>query len=132
MIDIEPDVFSELGEYIAGYYPNLKGENEILMNPTVLPCWCMEEISNTSDMMTADSHSNENYANVDYEVRVYVHPIFGKRREARKIMGHIDTWFINKGFDRINTSFIAFDDGTKFQVICQYAAKTDGKTIYRR
>lgn len=132
MIDIEPNLFDEICEYIGNEYPELRVENEIIMVPEILPMVGIEEISNTNDRNTIDSGSNENYVNVDYEVRVYVNPTAGKRRKARGIMKYIDTWFINKGFERLNTSFISFDDGTKYQTICQYTGKTDGETIYRR
>lgn len=132
MIDIEPTLFDEVCEYIATQYPDMRVENEIIMVPEVLPMVAIEEISNTIDRLTVDSGTNENYVNVDYEVRVYVSKSAGKRRKARNIMSYIDSWFIGKGFDRMNTSFIAFDDGVNFQTICQYSARTDGTTIYRR
>lgn len=132
MKDIEPLVFDEFSTYILAEYPNMDIRDEILMTPETFPMVCVEEISNATDQTTIDSSSNENYANVGYEVRVYVNPISGKRRQARKIMAYADAWFINKGFIRINSSFIFFNDGTKMQFICQYTAKTDGETIYRR
>lgn len=132
MIDIEPNLFDEISEYIAAEYPDMRVENEIIMVPEVLPMVGIEEIHNSNDRSTIDSGSNENYVNVDYEVRVYVNPTVGKRRKSRGIMSYIDSWFIGKGFERINTSFISFDDGTKYQTICQYSARTDGETIYRR
>lgn len=132
MIDIEAAVFDELCGHILQRYPNMRVENEITMTPAELPCVCVEEISNSADQSTIDSGSNENYVNVDYEVRVYVNNIFGKRRKGRDIMAHIDTWFQSRGFVRMSTSFISFDDGTKYQTICRYTARTDGNTIYRR
>lgn len=132
MIDIEPILFDEVCEYIAAEYPDMRVENEIIMVPEVLPMVAIEEISNTTDRSTVDSGTNENYVNVGYEVRVYVSKSAGKRRKARDIMSYIDSWFIGKGFDRMNTSFIAFDDGVNFQTICQYNARTNGTTIYRR
>ena len=132
MIDIEPNLFDEISEYIAAEYPDMRVENEIIMVPEVLPMVGIEEIHNSNDRSTIDSGSNENYVNVDYEVRVYVSLTAGKRRKAKDIMSYIDSWFIGHGFDRINTSFISFDDGVKFQMICQYTARTDGNTIYRR
>lgn len=132
MKDIEPLVFDEFCTYIFNEYPDMDVRNEIMMTPETFPMVCVEEISNTTDQTTIDSSSNENYVNVGYEVRVYVHPIHGKRRKAREIMSYADAWFISKGFIRTNTSFIFFNDGTKMQVICQYSAKTDGTTIYRR
>ena len=132
MIDIEPTLFDELYTYITTEYTDMRVENEIIMVPVVLPMVAIEEISNATDRQTIDSSSNENYTNVDYEVRVYVDSVVGKRRKARGIMSYIDSWFIAKGFERLNTSFISFDDGTKCQTICQYTGKTDGQTIYRR
>lgn len=132
MIDIEPMLYDELCGYISLQYPDIRVENEIVMVPAELPCICVEEISNSIDQPTIDSGSNENYVNVDYEVRVYTNNTFGKRRKSREIMAYIDQWFNDKGFIRMSTSFISFDDGTKYQTICRYSAKTDGETIYRR
>lgn len=132
MKDIEPDVFDEFCAYMHTQYPTMDIRNEILMTPETFPMVCLEEITNTIDRSTIDSSHNENYENVDYETRVYVHPVFGKRREAKEIMSYADSWFTNKGFERINSSFTFFNDGTKAQCINQYQAKTDGNTIYRR
>ena len=132
MIDIEIDIFDAICTCLATDYPSMRVENEIVAVPVSLPCACIEEISNSVDTSTIDSGSNENYANVDYEVRVYTNNSFGKRREGRDIMSTIDSWFINKGFIRTFTSFVSFDDGTKYQTISRYQGKTDGSTIYRR
>lgn len=132
MIDIEPLLFDEICTYIAVQYPNMRVENEIVAVPVELPCVCIEGSNNSIDTSTIDSGSNENYVNVDFEVRVYVNNVFGKRAKARGIMSYIDSWFISKGFIRQYTSFPSFDDGTKYQTICRYQGKTDGSTIYRR
>ena len=132
MNDIEPTVFDEFYTYMTTEYTTLDVRNEILMTPETFPMVCVEEISNAIDQTTIDSSHNENYTIVGYEVRAYVHPVFGKRRMVRELMKYADAWFTNKGFIRTGASFVTFNDGTKMQCICQYTGITDGSTIYRR
>ncbi len=133
MIDIEPQVFDEVCQEIWRTYPEMEVVNEIVMDVPTFPCVCVEEISNTVYRNGIDSGSVENYADVDYEVRVYVNNTFGKKRNARQIMSVVDNWFTAKGFIRRNNSFVQFDDGTKYQVISRYSGIVDhNETIYGR
>lgn len=133
MIDIEPQVFDEVCQEIWRTYPEMEVVNEIVMDVSTFPCVCIEEISNTVYRNGIDSGSVENYADVDYEVRVYVNNTFGKKRNARQIMSVVDNWFTAKGFIRRNNSFVQFDDGTKYQVISRYSGIVDhNETIYGR
>lgn len=132
MIDIEPNVFDEFYTYMTAEYADLDVRNEIIMTPETFPMVCVEEISNAINQTTIDSSRNENYVVVGYEVRAYVNPTSGKRKVARELAGYADAWFTNKGFERIGSSFVTFNDGTKMQCICQYTGITDGETIYRR
>lgn len=133
MIDIEPQVFDEVCQEIWRTYPEMEVVNEIVMDVPTFPCVCIEEISNTVYRNGIDSGSVENYADVDYEVRVYVNNTFGKKRNARQIMSVVDNWFTAKGFIRRNQSFVQFDDGTKYQVISRYSGIVDhNETIYGR
>lgn len=132
MIDIEPEVFDECYRAVIAQYPTMYVVNEIVLNPPQLPCVCVEEISNAVNQRTIDSGSNENWVDLDYEARVYVNNTSAKKRNAREIMKVVDSYFLAKGFVRINSSFIGFDDGTKYEMICRYTCTANENYIARR
>lgn len=132
MIDIEPEVFNEAYEAITQVFPTMYVVNEIVLNPPTLPCVCIEEISNSVNQQTIDSGSNENWVNLDYEARVYVNNTSLKKKNARDIMTTVDEYFLAKGFIRTNSSFIGFDDGTKYEMICRYSCTANNDYIARR
>lgn len=131
MIDIELEIYNEIYEYVTEEY-DIVVYDEIILAPEVFPCVCVEEINNTIKRSTIDSGSNENYVDVDYEVRVYSNKASGKKDEARRIFSKVDEWFINHGFVRIMQNPVTFDD-TKYRIIGRYTATVDkNQTIYRR
>lgn len=131
MIDIELDIYNEFYEHMTED-SEITVYDEIILAPEEFPCVCIEEINNYVHQRSIDSGSNENYVNVDYEVRVYSNKATGKKDEARRIFAKADEWFTGKGFVRIMQNPASFED-TKYQIIGRYSATIDhNHTIYRR
>lgn len=133
MINIENKVNTIVYNAVSPSYPNAKFESGLNLSPSVFPCICVEEIGNTTRKSSIDSGSNENHADVEYEINIFTNNTSGKRTVARDILSLIDSALIRCGFARSGYNPIPLENGTKYRLVARYAA-TVGKDnyIYRR
>lgn len=133
MIDIETQVMTLVHTAVTAQYPSARFESVLNLEPSGFPCVCVEEIDNTTRTSTIDSGSNENHANVAYEINIFTNDMSGKKQAAKKILALIDTAMIAKGFARTTYIPNGLDHGTKYRLLVRYQATVDKQNrIYRR
>ena len=134
MIDIENEVFNRVATRVREQFPDIFMVGEYVSSPSSFPAASLVEMDNSIREATIDSGSNENYANVMYEVNVYSNKTTGKKSECKKIMALIDAEMTAMGFVRSTLTPIPNEyDSTIYRMVGRYraAVSTDHK-IYRR
>lgn len=133
MIDIENELFTEIANAVRAEYPAYVS-SVYVRKPPHFPSVSIIEMDNTVRRDTQDSGLIEGYADVMYEVNVYVNERVGAKAAARAIMGFIDGEFAKRGFTRIFMNPIPnMDDATIYRFTARYrATASQGKIIYRR
>ena len=134
MIDIENEVFDRVAKRVREQFPNIFMTGEYVMSPPSFPVASLVEMDNSALESTMDSGSNENHANVMYEVNVYSNKTSGKKTECKSILALIDTEMTAMGFVRSTLTPVPNEyDSTIYRMVGRYraAVSTDHK-IFRR
>ena len=134
MIDIENKVFHRVVTKVREQFPNIFMAGEYVRSPSSFPAVSLVEMDNSIRESTIDSGSNENHANVLYEVNVYSNKTTGKKSECKTIISLIDAEMTAMGFVRVTLTPVPNEyDSTIYRMVGRYraAVSTDHK-IYRR
>lgn len=133
MIDYENQIYTRIVTALRSEITNIKCKGITTYSPEEFPMACIEEADNFANRDTRDSGSNENHANVMYEVNVYSNKANTAKSEAKKILGIIDDEFNAMGFTRTVRTVMPMNDAQIIRIVARYQATigTDG-TIYRR
>lgn len=134
MIDIENEVFDRVATRVREQFPNIFMVGEYVKSPSSFPAVSLMEMDNAIRVSTVDSGSNENHADVMYEVNVYSNKTTGKKSECKAIMALIDTEMTAMGFVRVTLTPVPNEyDSTIYRMVGRYraAVSTDHK-IFRR
>lgn len=133
MIDIEPEVLELINTALtgAGFTIPVRTSREAV--PESFPCVYISEVDNYIPAQGAvDSRTFELYARITFQIDVYANGNTGRRREAKKILGVIDSALTQKGFRRTSLEPLPMANGTIFRYVNRYVAiVTEDKTIYR-
>ena len=134
MIDIENQVFDRVAKRVREQFPNIFMTGEYVKSPPVFPAVSLIEMDNSTRVDTLDSSSNENHANVMYEVNVYSNKTTGKKTECREILALLDEEMLAMGFSRSTLTPVPNEyDSTIYRMVARYRATVSSeKTIYRR
>ena len=90
MIDIENEVFTKIATELRSQFTGINVYGEDVRSPSSFPCVSIVEADNYTLRRTQDSGSNENHANVMYEVNVYSNKTSGKKTECKEIFAVIE------------------------------------------
>ena len=134
MIDIENAVFDTVATKVREQFPNIYMVGEYVKSPSSFPAVSLVEMDNATRTDTIDSGSNENHANVMYEVNVYSNRATGKKSECKEIIALIDKEMLALGFARATLTPVPnMNDSTIYRMVGRYRAtvSSDNK-IYRR
>lgn len=133
IIDIENEVFTTIATELRSQFTGINVYGEDVRSPSSFPCVSIVEADNYTLRRTQDSGSNENHANVMYEVNVYSNKTSGKKTECKEIFAVIDEIMLGLGFTRSNKNPVTMDEATIYRIVGRYVAivSTD-QTIYRR
>ena len=134
MIDIESAVFNAVATKVREQFPNIYMVGEYVKSPSSFPSVSLVEMDNAIRTDTIDSGSNENHANVMYEVNVYSNKTTGKKSECKAIIALIDKEMLALGFVRFTLTPVPnMNDSTIYRMVGRYRAtvSADNK-IYRR
>ena len=134
MINIENDVFNRVIAKVREVFPNIFMAGEYVKSPSSFPAVSLVEMDNVTRVETVDSGSNENHANVMYEVNVYSNKTTGKKTECKSIIALIDKEMVDMGFVRQSLTPVPNEyDSTIFRMVGRYkAAVSSDYKIYRR
>jgi hypothetical protein len=134
MIDIENEVFDRVAKQVREQFPNIFMVGEYVRSPSSFPAVSLMEMDNSIHESTVDSGSNENHANVMYEVNVYSNKTAGKKSECREILGLIDTEMSAMGFVRSTLTPVPNEyDSTIYRMVGRYRATVSSDhRIFRR
>ena len=134
MIDIESAVFNAVATKVREQFPDIYMVGEYVKSPSSFPAVSLVEMDNAIRTDTIDSGSNENHANVMYEVNVYSNKTTGKKSECKAIIALIDNEMMALGFVRFTLTPVPnMNDSTIYRMVGRYRAtvSADNK-IYRR
>ena len=134
MIDIENAVFNAVATKVREQFPDIYMVGEYVKSPSTFPAVSLVEMDNAVRTDTIDSGSNENHANVMYEVDVYSNKTTGKKSECKAIIALIDQEMLALGFVRVTLTPVPnMNDSTIYRMVGRYRAtvSADNK-IYRR
>lgn len=134
MIDIENAVFNQVATKVRDAFPDIFMVGEYVHSPSSFPAVSIVEMENSTRIETIDSGSNENHANVMYEVNVYSNKTVGKKSECKAIISLIDEEMLAMGFSRSTLTPIPNEyDSTIYRMVGRYRAAVSSKhEIYRR
>ena len=134
MIDIESAVFNQVATRVREVFPDIFMVGEYVNSPSSFPAVSLIETDNSTRVDTIDSGSNENHANVMYEVNVYSNKTVGKKSECKAIIALIDEEMLAMGFSRSTLTPVPNEyDSTIYRMVGRYRAAVSSKhEIYRR
>ena len=134
MIDIEAAVFNRVATRVREVFPGIFMTGEYVKSPPSFPAASLMEMDNSTRIETIDSGSNENHANVMYEVNVYSNKTVGKKTECKAIIALIDEEMLAMGFSRSTLTPVPNEnDSTIYRMVGRYRAAVSSKhEIYRR
>ena len=133
MIDFENQIYTKIATRLRSEFPNIKCKSITTYTPEEFPMVCIEEADNYANRYTRDTESNENFADVMYEVNVYSNKANTSKSEAKKILAVADAEFEALGFTRTVRTMLAMNNAQICRMFARYQA-TIGKDgqIYRR
>ena len=134
MINIENLVFDRVATAVREQFPDIFMTGEYVNSPPSFPAVSLVETDNSSRIETSDSGSNENHANVMYEVNVYSNKTTGKKSECKTIIALIDEEMLALGFSRATMTPVPnMNDSTIYRMVGRYRATVSANhTIFRR
>lgn len=134
MIDIENEVFNRVATRVREQFPGIFMTGEYVKAPSSFPAVSLMEMDNSIREVTMDSSSNENHANVMYEVNVYSNKTTGKKSECKAIIALIDQEMTAMGFVRSTLTPVPNEyDSTIYRMVGRYrAAVSSNHKIFRR
>lgn len=134
MIDIENAVFNRVVTKVREVFPDIFMTGEYVKSPPSFPAASLMEMDNSTRIETIDSGSNENHANVMYEINVYSNKTVGKKTECKAIIALIDEEMLAMGFSRSTLTPVPNEnDSTIYRMVGRYrAAVSSTHEIYRR
>lgn len=134
MIDIENVIFNMVATKVRDEYPDIYMTGEYVKSPSSFPAVSLVEMDNATRTDTIDSGSNENHANVMYEVNVYSNKATGKKSECKDIIALIDKEMLTLGFARNTLTPVPnMNDSTIYRMVGRYRATVSTKhEIIRR
>lgn len=134
MIDIENAVFNRVATRVREVFPDIFMTGEYVKSPPSFPAASLMEMDNSTRTETIDSGSNENHANVMYEVNVYSNKTAGKKTECKAIIALIDEEMLAMGFSRSTLTPVPNEnDSTIYRMVGRYrAAVSSNHQIFRR
>lgn len=134
MINIENEVFNRVNTRVREVFTDIFMVGEYVMSPPYFPAVSLVEMDNATRIETIDSGSNENHANVMFEVNVYSNKTAGKKSECKEIITLIDEEMLAMGFSRVSLTPVPNEyDSSIYRMIGRYRATVSSDMkIYRR
>lgn len=142
MIDIENELITGFHNYLNAIQDDFIRTSKLKITTVFVdktytsPVIFFQEIDNHSYEKTATENTQENHAQITYEVNVYNNSprgTTGAKDTTRWLMNLVDEYMLSKGFVRIMASFIPNVSTNIHRMVARYqAVVSKDKTIYRR
>ena len=142
MIDIENELITGFHNYLNTIQDDFIRTSKLKITTVFVdktytsPVIFFQEIDNHSYENTATENTQENHAQITYEVNVYnnsTRGATGAKDTTRWLMNLVDEYMQSKGFVRIMASFIPNVSTNIHRMVARYQAiVSKDKTIYRR
>lgn len=134
MINIEPQLYTQIADRVLASYPNTWVTNVYTATPPMFPCvYCTME-DNSVFRRTRSSTVVENHGALSYRVEVFSNRVNEAKYEAEDIMAAVDEVLESLNFTRTSCSPAPnLYDASVYRLVAHYRAIV-GKdhTIYRR
>lgn len=133
MIDIENQVFTKVATALRSSFSGIDVKSVTTFTPASFPCACIEEVDNASYRASRDSGSNENHADLMYEVNVYSNKKDKGKSECKAIFAAIDGVMERLGFTRSAKYPAPYGEPMTYRLVGRYSAVvSQNNVIYRR
>ena len=131
MVDIENYIITRLEEAIHAEYPNAVVLGDLLEELAEFPTVTVNEIQNETLRRMQDDEPVEHYARVTYEVNIYTNLRYGRKEEAKSILGIIDSVMFPMKFVRRSTRRLPDVDHSRtiYRLYARYSAVVDEGTV---
>ena len=133
MINIENQIFDGLTKALQLYDNKIRTSSVFTNTPSSYPFVSIEEIENSDYEQGITGCQIDNFANVSYEVVVFIKNQDFKKTNANKIANEVDTYMHDKGFVREMKYTRQDDNETEYRIYLRYSAVVSkSQEIYRR
>lgn len=133
MIDIEPQVFSQVAARLRRDFKGIYVTGEYVRTPPSFPAVSIIEMDNAALRRTQTSSEGENHSAIMYEVNIYSNRSAGRKSECRKIAAAIDDEMTLMGFNRTMLEPIPnLADSAIYRVASRYTAVVSKQDIIFR
>lgn len=133
MIDIENQVFTKVATALRSSFSGIEVKSVTTFTPASFPCVCVEEVDNASYRTSRDSGSNENHADLMYEVNVYSNKKDEAKGQCKAIFAVIDGVMDALGFTRRAKYAAPYEAPMTYRLVGRYSAvASKNNVIYRR
>lgn len=133
MIDIENEIFTKVATALRSAFTGISVSGTLVLSPEQYPAVSVEEVDNSVYIGGMDSHTNENYAEVMYEVNAFSNRVPGSKAEVKDIMATVDDVLSPLGFIRTTKLMLQGETPTHCRLVCRYrAVVSKDERIYGR
>lgn len=122
MIDVENIIFTNLSAAIKAFQSDCAVYGEYVEAPASFPCVTIVEADNRVLERTVSLDSNENHAQVMYEINIYTNDAQGKKTKAKSIADVIDKQMSDMLFTRTFRGQTPNVDRTIYRISMRYSA----------
>lgn len=133
MIDIENQIITIVGTAVKAVDSSVFVTSVYEQIPSKFPCVYITEADNYVYTPSIDSASNENHANVMYEIQVFTNNTNGRKASGKELFTAADEALLSLGFVRNTKQTINQKDATVCCIIGRYTAVVSkNNEIFRR
>lgn len=122
MINIENYVLTQIKNSLAVSYPTATVQSEFLRVPSSFPCVTVSEDDNATYVDSQDTALQEHHATVMYAINIFSDLNSGAKKEAKQILGLVDTIMQNMKFTRVSMLPTPNVDPTIYRITARYSA----------
>ena len=129
MIDVENQIVSAVMDALDG---SAEVQSDLTRKPGRFPCVYVVEADNYVYTRTITGTSNENHANVMYEIHCYTNDETGKKSKCKEVFAKVDDKMLRLGFTRMSRTNVTQENATIYRIVGRYTAVISKNNIIYR